>query len=180
MYVELTDRLSGAKLTQWQDLLRLGGLEAEQMPQKTALLWEDDRLVATGSREDNILKYIAVHPDCQGQDLTSSVLSALRQDAFQNGHTHLFLYTKPQNQWMFTSLFFYPIAKTDKVLLMESKQDGISSFLAQLPADHTGEKIGSIVMNGNPFTKGHQHLVETAAKECDFVYLFILSVFIFH
>ena len=102
MYVELTDRLSGAKLTQWQDLLRLGGLEAEQMPQKTALLWEDDRLVATGSREDNILKYIAVHPDCQGQDLTSSVLSALRQDAFQNGHTHLFLYTKPQNQWMFT------------------------------------------------------------------------------
>ena len=175
MYVELTDRLSGAKLTQWQDLLHLGGLEAEQMPQKTALLWEDDRLVATGSREDNILKYIAVHPDCQGQDLTSSVLSALRQDAFQNGHTHLFLYTKPQNQWMFTSLFFYPIAKTDKVLLMESKQNGISSFLDKLPADHKGEKIGSIVMNGNPFTKGHQYLVETAAKECDFVYLFILS-----
>ncbi len=175
MYLELTDSLSGTKLTQWQALLRLGGLEAEQLPQRTVLAWDDDRLIATGSREDNLLKYIAVHPDRQGEDLTSTVLSALRQDAFQNGHSHLFLYTKPQNEWMFTSLFFYPIAKTDKVLLMESKQGGINDFLSALPAEKQGKKIGSIVMNGNPFTKGHQYLVETAAKECDFVYLFILS-----
>lgn len=175
MYTELTDRLSEASLTKWQALLRLSGLEAEQPPHRVVLVWDDNRLIATGSREDNLLKYIAVHPDRQGEDLTSTVLSALRQDAFQNGHSHLFLYTKPQNERMFTSLFFYPIAKTDKVLLMENKQGGITDFLATLPVSNEGEKIGSIVMNGNPFTKGHQYLVETAAKECDFVYLFILS-----
>ena len=175
MYVTLTDKLTGANLAKWQELLRLGGLEAEQLPQKTVLVWEEETLIATGSREDNLLKYIAVHPDYQGQDLTSTILSALRQDAFQAGHSHLFLYTKPQNEWMFTSLFFYPIAKTDKVLLMESKQNGIGSFLDSLPAEKKGEKVGSIVMNGNPFTKGHQHLVETAAKECDHVYIFVLS-----
>ena len=174
MYTELISELSGAKLKKWQALLTLGGLEAEQLPEKTVLVWDGDLLIATGSRTDNLLKYIAVHPDRQGEDLTSTVLSALRQDAFQNGHSHLFLYTKPQNEWMFTSLFFYPIAKTDKVLLMESKQGGIEEFIAGLPAGKKG-KIGSIVMNGNPFTKGHQYLVETAAKECDFVYLFILS-----
>ena len=57
-----------------------------------------------------------------------SLLTQLRQEAFRQGHKHLFLYTKPQNAAMFTSLFFYPIAMTDKVLLMEDKQNGIVSF----------------------------------------------------
>ena len=30
-------------------------------------------------------------------------------------------------------------------------------------------------MNCNPFTLGHRYLVETAAKECDWVYVFVLS-----
>jgi [citrate (pro-3S)-lyase] ligase len=38
-----------------------------------------------------------------------------------------------------------------------------------------GEKIGAAVMNCNPFTLGHRYLIETAAKECDHVYVFVLS-----
>lgn len=44
--------------------------------------------------------------------------------------------------------------------------------------------IGAIVMNCNPFTKGHRHLVEYASSQVDYLYLFVveedLSVFPFY
>lgn len=36
-------------------------------------------------------------------------------------------------------------------------------------------KIGSIVMNGNPFTKGHKYLVEYALARVDYLYIFIVE-----
>jgi [citrate (pro-3S)-lyase] ligase len=33
---------------------------------------------------------------------------------------------------------------------------------------------GAIVLNGNPFTRGHQYLVETAAARVDWLYLFVV------
>lgn len=175
MHVESLRRLHGENQEKWRALLTATGLSPEEQPETTVLVWQDNDLVATGSRIGNLLKYIAVRADHQGEDLTASVLTALRQDAFENGHSHLFLYTKPENEWMFTSLFFYPIAKTKDVLLMESEQSGIANFLSGLPEEKKQGKIGSLIMNANPFTKGHAYLAETASKECDWVYLFVLS-----
>ena len=76
---------------------------------------------------------------------------------------------------MFSSLFFYPIAQTKDVLLMENAERGIRDFLESLPEGNIQGTIGAAVMNCNPFTKGHRYLIETAAKECDHVYIFVLS-----
>lgn len=37
------------------------------------------------------------------------------------------------------------------------------------------KKVGCIVMNCNPFTLGHKYLVETAAKEVEYLYLFVVE-----
>lgn len=37
------------------------------------------------------------------------------------------------------------------------------------------QKIGSIVMNCNPFTLGHRYLIETAAARCDKLYIFVVE-----
>ncbi len=161
--------------TQWENLLIGAGLTPDRDADQTVTVWEQETMIATGSRKGNLLKCIAVHPDHRGEDLTATVLSQLRTDAFATGNKHLFLYTKPENRQMFESLFFYPIAQTDTVLLMEDKRDGIRSFLSTLPRAIPGQKIGAAVMNCNPFTFGHRYLVETAAKECDYVYIFVLS-----
>lgn len=42
-------------------------------------------------------------------------------------------------------------------------------------AIHTIPKIGSIVMNCNPFTLGHQYLVEYAASQVDYLYIFVVE-----
>ena len=174
MDTELTKLLQGFKKNKWENLLQKANLATDEQLESTVLVWEGENLIATGSRWGNILKCIAVDDAYRGQDLTATVLTTLRQDAFTQGHTHLFLYTKPGNEFMFSSLFFYPIAKTDDVLLMESRQNGIEKFLDTLTVAE-GETVGAAVMNCNPFTKGHRYLIETAAKECDRVYVFVLS-----
>ena len=175
MDVERIGNLQGQKLRLWQEFLAKAGLEADAQVEHTVLIWEDGQIIATGSRQDNLLKCIAVSDAHQGEGLTGTLLTHLRQDAFSEGYNHLFLYTKPRNKFMFSSLFFYPIAQTKDVLLMENKQRGIQDFLASLEVVESGGTVGAIVMNCNPFTKGHRYLIETAAKECDRLYVFVLS-----
>lgn len=175
MEIELLPVLRGRKLNTRARFLAAAGLEADTDVDSTVLVWDGDDLIATGSRKENILKCIAVDSARQGEGLTATVLTHLRQDAFSAGYDHLFLYTKPKNLLQFSSLFFYPIAQTDKVLLMEDQPDGIRNFLDSLPAPHTGGRVGALVMNCNPFTLGHRYVIETAAKECDWVYIFVLS-----
>lgn len=175
MDIELVYALRGKKLTAWQTLLRQAGLTPDMDWETTVLIWDEGDLVAAASRMGNLLKCIAVDDSHQGEGLTATLLTQLRQDAFQAGHSHLFLYTKPKNREMFSSLFFYPIAETADVLLMENKESGIHDFLETLPDDLCGGTVGALVMNCNPFTKGHRYLIETAAKECLRVYVFVLS-----
>ena len=175
MEMELALCPVGNKGEIWKSFLQRAGLEADEQVERTALLWDNGQLVATGSRAGNILKCIAVDESRQGEGLTATVLTALRQDAFSAGYSHLFLYTKPKNKWMFSSLFFYPIAQTADVLLMENRKNGIEDFLAEFPTVETDAAVGAVVMNCNPFTKGHRYLVETAAAQCDRLYVFVLS-----
>lgn len=175
MHIESVSGLSRFKRTQWLALLTRAGLEPDEDWEQTALVWEEDTLVAAGSRRGNLLKCLAVDAARQGEGILSMVLTALRQEAFQQGHRHLFLYTKPTNAYLFTPLFFYPVAQTKDVLLMENKKDGIREFLNTLPLSPSSGTVGAVVMNCNPFTLGHRYLIETAAAECDRLYVFVLS-----
>ena len=138
MDIEILPQLTGRKRNIWEQLLRSSGLTPDSQIDCTLLIWDNSDLIATGSRYGNILKCIAVDSNRQGEDLTATILTQLRKDALQAGYRHLFLYTKPQNRLMFSSLFFYPIAATDSVLLMENQQKGLVNFLEDLdiaPAD---------------------------------------------
>ncbi len=159
---------------QWEALLQKTGLRPEAPADYTVLVWDGSDLIATGSREGNLLKYLAVDPARQGEDLLATVVTHLRQEAFGSGCQRLFLYTKPRNRFFLQSLFFYPVAQTKDVLLMEDKRDGIKTWLDSLPR-YEAETIGAAVMNCDPFTKGHRYLIETAAKDCDRLYVFVLS-----
>ena len=57
---------------------------------------------------------------------------------------------------------------------MEDRPGGISDYVDSLPRGESGVS-GAIVMNANPFTRGHRYLVERAASECDRLYVFVVS-----
>lgn len=175
MNIDSVSRLVGTEKKCWLQLLQKAGLTPDENWQQTVLIWDGDVLVAAGSRQENLLKCIAVDAAYQGEGLLATVLTELRQEAFRQGHRHLFLYTKPANEYLFRSLAFYPVAATGDVLLMEDKKEGISQFLQTLPVEKCDGKVGAAVMNCDPFTLGHQYLIETAAKECERMYVFVLS-----
>ncbi len=175
MYTECLSKFNQIKLNKWENFLIASGLKPDLSVSKTIIIWDNDTIIATASRKDNLVKCVAVSKERQGEGLTAKLMTLIRQDAFSEGIDHLFLYTKPENEEIFSLLFFYPIAKTNDVLLMESKKNGISNFLEALPVREASGVTGSIVMNCNPFTLGHQYLIETAAKECGHLYVFAVS-----
>lgn len=105
-------------------------------------------------------------------------MTQLITNAFHQGITHLFLFTKPEYKGIFADMGFYPIAKTEEMLLMENRRNGIKQYLkkeAEPFENLPSTVVGSIVMNANPFTNGHRYLVETASRQCDQLHVFVLS-----
>lgn len=49
----------------------------------------------------------------------------------------------------------------------------LGGYIRDIPFN--GRYVGSIVMNANPFTKGHRYLVEYAAKKVDFLLVFVVE-----
>jgi len=132
-------------------------------------------VAATASRQGAVIKCVGVSAAHQGEGLAASVVSEVVIDAIQSGLSHLFVFTKPSNRQIFDDLGFFPMAETADVLLMENRRDGVKRFAASLECPVRDGVIGAVVANCNPFTKGHRCLMETAASQCDFLHVFVLS-----
>ena len=141
-----------------------------------AMVDEENRVIATGSCFGATLRCFAVSQQHQGEGLLNEVVSHLMEYQMARGYTHLFLYTKIKSAKFFQSLGFYEIARVDGTLVfMENRRNGFPSYLSRLEKTSRPGVSGAIVMNANPFTLGHQYLVETAAGRCDTLHLFLLS-----
>ena len=156
---------------------------------------EEMHIIATGSCFGNTLRCFAVSHEHQGEGLMNSIVSHLIEVQFSRGNTHLFLYTKCQSAKFFGDLGFYEIARIEgQIVFMENWKTGFQNYLNNLVKDPLPEgyapasaanvtntatcppqKVAALVMNANPFTLGHQYLVEKAAAENDLLHLFIVS-----
>jgi [citrate (pro-3S)-lyase] ligase len=178
----------GAALEKLKSFLLEQNLAYEEQVQFSVCIMDEQKIAATGSLDSNVIKCIAVDPVYQNEGLAAQIVTELINKAAVLGLYHLFIFTKPENSELFSSLGFYTIARTEKALLMENKKDGITRFTAGLKAPYLQKNegriaggsndrlvIGAVVANCNPFTKGHLYLFETAASQCDVLHLFILS-----
>lgn len=140
-----------------------------------AMYDESQNIIATGSCFGNTLRCFAVSGSHQGEGLLNQIVTHLMSVQLERGNTRLFLYTKLSTARFFGDLGFYEIARVDNTLVfMENRRNGFSNYLKEL-ARHKGERSAAIVMNANPFTLGHQYLVEKAAAEWGTVHLFLVS-----
>lgn len=165
--------LTGARLERVRAFLQTQGLRMGEDAGFTVLLQEEGRVLGTGSLCGNVLKYIAVDPALEGQGACAQLVSELVGEAYRQGRTHLFLYTKPETAPLFSSLGFYPVIKTRDMAMLESRKGGLEAYLAGL---QRGQGVqGACVMNASPFTLGHRYLLETAARQVDTLHVFIVS-----
>ena len=158
-------------------LLKQEGIERDGNLDYIAAMYDEDyNIIATGSCFLNTLRCFAVSHAHQGEGLLNQIITHLIEVQYERGNLHLFLYTKTTSAKFFGDLGFYEIARVDGTLVfMENRRDGFKSYLRRLEKTRTDGKSGALVMNANPFTLGHQYLVEQAAAACETLHLFIVS-----
>lgn len=142
-----------------------------------AIFDETGQAIATGSYLGNTLRCLAVSTRHHREGLMNKVVSHLIDEQFSQGRQHLFLYTKTDTAKFFKDLGFYEIARTDSQLVfMENKKTGFSDYLKNLTkSTNESLKTAALVLNANPFTLGHQYLVEKACAESELLHLFMVS-----
>ncbi len=131
--------------------------------------------LATGSCYANSLRAIAVAQEHQGEGVLNTVVSHLMHVQAARGHTHVFVYTTPEAAPRFAGLAFFEVVRTPHVVLMENRRRGFADYLEALAAHRRPGVSAAVVLNANPFTLGHLHLVETAARQCDTLHVFVVS-----
>ena len=137
---------------------------------------EDYQIIATGSCFANTLRCFAVSSTHQGEGLLNQIITHLMDIQYQRGNLHLFLYTKISSAKFFQDLGFYEIARVDDTLVfMENRKNGFTDYLTNLSKAKSNGLSAALVMNANPFTLGHQYLVEKASSQCDTLHLFVVS-----
>jgi [citrate (pro-3S)-lyase] ligase len=136
-------------------------------------LYDGGRLVATAARAGYVLKMFAVAPSHQGEDVLGALATALTELGRAAGEDACLVFTRSEHAASFEHCQFRLLVTGGAVALLECG-GGLERYLAEhAPLRREGVN-GAVVVNGNPFTRGHQYLVETAAAGVDHLYLFIV------
>lgn len=176
-FYTIDPRTALAEQAEIRALLARCGLGYDEGIDVFVICRSERRLIACAGLECNIVKCVAIEPQFRGGSLGCKLLGEVLALTQERGHWHLFLYTRPENERFFGGCGFHPVVRVPgQVTLMENTPVGIGSYCRQLAAKKKpGARIGSIVMNANPFTIGHQYLVQQAARACDWLHVFVVG-----
>lgn len=160
-----------------ESLLSLVGILLDKKIETFIIAVCDKQVVACGGIDCHIIKCVAVHPNFRGYNITFKLMEHIINYAYEKKQFHLFLYTKVENEKIFQQCGFYPLINVPNTLvLMENTPVGIKKYCSYLAQHYkkTGNSA-AIVMNANPFTLGHYHLIQHVVKDVDWLHLFVLS-----
>jgi [citrate (pro-3S)-lyase] ligase len=134
-------------------------------------------IIATCSKAKNVLKCFAVAEEHRGEGITSILITTLLDKLFSQGLYHSFIFTKPASTSSFEALNFKCIHSNADVTLLENGLYDINKALEDMKGkyDLSDVEKAALVMNCNPFTLGHQYLIEEAAKNNQEVLVFIVE-----
>lgn len=172
---------------QIEHFLQANGLRYDDVDYYAAVVDDGtDEMVAGGGLKRNLIKCVAVADGYKGQAMANTIISHLVAHAHADGHQCVRLYTKPQNRRLFESMSFRLLAKAPEAILMETGIGGIDAYKDSLRRTamhnagaavcHTkqSQTTGVIVMNANPFTLGHRHLIEQSANKVKRLYVIVV------
>lgn len=136
---------------------------------------DGDEILAGGGLDGNVIKCVAVSESARSEGLMNILVSRLIAIAREEGRESVKAFTKPENEGIFKSLGFGLIVSSPNAILMENGRGGLPEYRKYLESLARPGRNGAIVMNANPFTKGHRYLVEQAASQVDNLYVIVVK-----
>ncbi|SHK31343.1 [citrate (pro-3S)-lyase] ligase [Hathewaya proteolytica DSM 3090] len=181
MYGHSIERINLSNSKEREELvlfLKENQLDLDNNVDYSVVIRENGKIKATCSKSKNVLKCFAVSSELRGEGISEALITELNNKLFEEGIYHSFIFTKPLNIPIFQGLNYKLIAQVENVALLENGMCNINSYLQKLKEKHHLEDSisrSALVMNCNPFTKGHRFLIEQASKESDEVLVFIVQ-----
>lgn len=164
-------------------------LEVDGFLSQVGLILDDDveytvvarsggQIIGTCSKSGRVIKCLAVSAEHRGEGLSGELVKSIMDRLFEEGCYHYFVFTQSHNTCLFKSLNFKMLHKGREAALLEGGIITIEQRLKKLKnkfgVGDSKDRI-ALVMNCNPFTKGHLHLVEQAAASGREVLIFIVE-----
>ena len=149
--------------------LQANGLRMETLDVYYTLQNTEGDILAGAGLAGDVLKCVAVAPEAREEGLVAPLVSHILS---QHGPGNVKVFTKPEYESVFASLGFHLIARAPLAILMENGRglETYCAYLRSLAGDaraSSAHTTGVVVMNANPFTLGHQYLLEQAAAQVD-------------
>jgi [citrate (pro-3S)-lyase] ligase len=158
------------------NFLKGHGLRMEELERLFVLRDEKDKWVGCGGRYRNVLKCFALDETRRNEALLDTLVTALVTDSYRQGYEDLFIYTKSGYGEMFASFGFSPVADTGSVVLLHRGPNTVARVLERMKVDISpSDLVGAIVVNSNPFTKGHRYLIESSSRKVDKLIVFVVE-----
>jgi len=170
MVVELITRRD---LDEARDLLAACELDFDPDYDNLLGIYDGQRLAAVGGRAGYLLKMIAIAEQDRNGTLLDELLTELIRLGCQAGYDSFAVVTKPTNIPAFSSYNFNLLAQHPQAVLMEYG-GGLHHYLHDHRHLVREGHNGAVVVNCNPFTWGHRYLIETAASQVDWLYVFVV------
>ncbi|WP_301099606.1 [citrate (pro-3S)-lyase] ligase [Otariodibacter sp.] len=173
--INITDHL---KISQIESFLHRNNLSLDMSIIEFIVAYDDNyNIIACGGVAPNIIKCVAIDKSYRGQCLALTLITEVINLAYDLGYSELFIFTKPEYEQLFKQCGFFLISSAyPNAILLENSKNRLKEQCEKwkkLRVD--GKKIGSIVMNANPFTLGHRYLIEQSLKMCDHLHVFVLQ-----
>lgn len=156
-----------------RQLVEANGFHFEENYDVLFGVFESGDLIATAARDRNIFKMICIQDSWQGGSLLGELVTELLRSGAYLEIENYFIYTRPDRRFSFQQLNFNPLVTCQKVCLLEYG-NGLQHYLKRNHHLVREGRNGAVVVNCNPFTLGHQYLIEEAAARVDHLYVFIV------
>lgn len=172
----MLDLVTDGEREEARELLASHGLRLDGDVEVVLGIRAGGRLVATGSLAGAVLKCLAVAPSHEGEGLTARVVTALADRLAERGIHHWFVFTRPGTAERLAGLGCTEVARVDPaVVLLEGGHGSVRDWAADLARSLIEGPTAAVVVNANPLTKGHLHLLRRALDEVGALHVLVVS-----
>lgn len=140
------------------------------------ILSENNQIIGLICRYQNNLKCLAIDKKHQNQNMASYLITYMIEKIYIHGFNEVFVFTKPEYLAIFQNLGFDLIYDNKDFAFLTNRYDLLLKYIDYLKNQKKMSfNSGAIVMNANPFTKGHEFLIKKALEESDLVYVILVK-----
>ncbi|AOG60989.1 [citrate (pro-3S)-lyase] ligase [Spiroplasma helicoides] len=167
-YIDLNSSFETKRVTEF---LKRFDLEYNLVDATLVIKDEKQKIIATCSKLNNVIKCIAVCKDYINQNFLNKLVTEISKLIYLEKQDEIFVFTKPENKFIFEGVGFDNIFVNDKIAFLTNKINNYKKYKTYIQNLLTGNDIAILLMNCNPLTKGHGFLIEYASKKYQQVYI---------